>query len=386
MQKFIKNTLKLIGDMDRKLFFYTIILFTFGLLNIVTASSQEAVVRYDKNIFHYFMVQGFALFIGTIATLFIIRMNTKAYKLWVPLLYFVIFGLSIFLTLRGGIVKGSSNWIRLPLGFNLQPSELAKPIIIAFLSLIFEKYNRISKTISNQFFELIWLSVAIGALLPLLVVIQGDMGTAGIMLAIFIIMFISNPTLGKYRKEIFSTIAIVGVLMVIVNPNIITNERIERFTSFIDPCSKYEEGGYQVCNVYIAINNGGLFGLGTGKSQQKYSYIPEPHTDSVFAIIAEEYGVWSTIIFLLYVGVLNRIMRISSKATTIRGRYIALGVGVYIFLHILINLGGLFGLIPLTGVPLPFLTYGGSFTLSLVIALAMVQRVNIETVNAKIKI
>lgn len=174
--------------------------------------------------------------------------------------------------------------------------------------------------------------------------------------------------------------------MVIVNSNIITNERIERFTSFIDPCSKYEDGGYQVCNVYIAINNGGLFGLGTGKSQQKYSYIPEPHTDSVFAIIAEEYGIWSTIIFLLYVGVLNRIMRISSRATTIRGRYIALGVGIYIFLHILINLGGLFGLIPLTGVPLPFLTYGGSFTLSLVIALAMVQRVNIETVNAKIKI
>lgn len=201
MQKYIKNTLKIIGDMDRKLLFYTIILFTFGLLNIVTASSQEAVVRYDKNIFHYFMVQGLVLFIGTIATLIIIKMNTKAYKLWIPLLYFVVFGLSIFLTLRGGIVKGSSNWIRLPMGFNLQPSELAKPIIIAFLALIFEKYNKISKTKNNQIFELIWFSVAIGALLPLLVVIQGDMGTAGIMLAIFIVMFISNPTFNNYKKK-----------------------------------------------------------------------------------------------------------------------------------------------------------------------------------------
>ena len=128
-------------------------------------------------------------------------------------------------------------------------------------------------------------------------------------------------------------------------------------------------------------------GLGIGKSKQKYSYIPEPHTDSAFAIIAEEYGViGSVFIFLGYALILWRITMIASKASTLRGRYICLGVAAYIFAHIFINMGGLFGIIPLTGVPLPFFSYGGSFAISLIVSLALVQRVNVETKNQKIKV
>lgn len=117
------------------------------------------------------------------------------------------------------------------------------------------------------------------------------------------------------------------------------------------------------------------------------SYIPESHTDSVFAIIAEEYGfLRSTFIFIAYVIILYRILRLSMRANTLRGRYICFGVAIYLFLHIFVNLGGLFGVMPLTGVPLPFLSYGGSFTLSLIMTLGMVQRVHIETENQKIKI
>ena len=130
-----------------------------------------------------------------------------------------------------------------------------------------------------------------------------------------------------------------------------------------------------------------MFQLGIGKSKQKYSYIPEPHTDSAFAIIAEEYGIIRTIfIFIGYTVILQRLTSIASKASTLRGRYISVGVAAYIFAHIFINLGGMFGVIPLTGVPLPFLSYGGSFVLSLIISIFIVQRVNIETKNKKIKI
>lgn len=130
-----------------------------------------------------------------------------------------------------------------------------------------------------------------------------------------------------------------------------------------------------------------MFGLGIGKSKQKYSYIPEPHTDSVFAIIAEENGVIRcTFIFLAYIFILFRILKISMKTNTIRGKYICLGVASYIFIHIFINLGGLFGIIPLTGVPLPFLSYGGSFAISLLCSLALVQRIHIETKTQKIKV
>ena len=148
-------------------------------------------------------------------------------------------------------------------------------------------------------------------------------------------------------------------------------------------CSDYEKGGYQICNGFIAINSGGLLGVGIGNSKQK-SYIPESHTDSVFAIIGEEYGLLVTsFILFLYIVILYRILRIASLSKTIRGQYICFGIAIYLFLHILINLGGLFGLMPLTGIPLPFLSYGGSFTLALVLSLAIVQRVHIEYLNSK---
>ena len=140
-------------------------------------------------------------------------------------------------------------------------------------------------------------------------------------------------------------------------------------------------------DLFIAINSGGLTGLGVGKSKQKYSYIPEAHTDSVFSIIVEEYGLlFVTPIFIGYLFILKRILDISTNATTVRGQYLALGVATYIFMHILINLGGLFGIMPLTGVPLPFLSYGGSFALSLIVSLAIVQRVHIETKRERIRL
>ena len=165
--------------------------------------------------------------------------------------------------------------------------------------------------------------------------------------------------------------------------HVLTETQLKRF-DFFNPCSKYEESGYQICNGFIAINDGGLLGLGIGKSKQKYSYIPDPHTDSVFAIIAEELGfLLSTLIFIAYIFILGRILRIASRASTLRGRYMCLGISVYMFLHILLNLGGLFGILPLTGVPLPFLSYGGTFTICFTCSLAIVQRVHIETFSQR---
>ena len=204
-------------------------------------------------------------------------------------------------------------------------------------------------------------------------------------------MFLASPILKIDKIKTFILMIILGALALLViylkQGYILNDARISRFTSFLDPCGNYENGGYQVCNSYIAINDGGLWGLGIGKSKQKYSYIPEPHTDSAFAIIAEEYGIYRTIfIFLLYGVVLYRISVIGARASTLRGRYICIGIVSYIFIHIFINLGGMFGLIPLTGVPLPFLSYGGSFVLSLIASLAIVQRICIESKNKTIKI
>ena len=138
--------------------------------------------------------------------------------------------------------------------------------------------------------------------------------------------------------------------------------------------------GNQVCNGYIAINNGGLWGKGLGNSTQKYLYLPEPYTDFIFAVMIEELGcVFGIAIILVYIYILYRVLLIGRKSPTNRGCAICYGVCTYIFLHIAVNLLGIMGLMPMTGVPLPFMSYGGSFTICLVAALTIVQRVSVET-------
>lgn len=374
--------------MDKPLLFLTLFMIGYGLLNIVTASSREA-VNQDVPLYHYFYRQSEMLAIALFLSMFIISLNTRKYK-WLSLISFVIiFAILGYLFLNGSTHRGSKNWIEI-MGVRFQPSEFAKPVLIVCVSLLFEKFYYRFRDKQNNHYDVIISILFVGCIFPFIVFLQKDFGTGIILFGIFGILFLSSPIL---KIDKLKTIVIVLLLSLFgilfskaTGKSILTEEQKDRF-NFFNPCSNYEQGGYQVCNGMIAINDGGLFGVGIGKSKQKYSYIPEPHTDSVFSIIMEEYGLlFCTILFVIYILILQRILMISSKATTLRGRYITLGVAIYIFLHILINLGGLFGLMPLTGVPLPFLSYGGSFTISLICSLALVQRINIENRNEKIKI
>ena len=388
MKKVVRKTFYLFQDMDKGLLLCTIALFSFGLLNIVTASSSEATAN-QTSLYYYFYKQLQMIGIGVLAGFFIINYDSKKYPFWATIGFLGIVGILLYLSFYGSDYRGSRNWLQIgPISF--QPSELSKPIVIVCLALLFEKYaSRLrNKKISHT--EMIAKIIIIGLTVPIIIFLQKDLGTMFILFCTFLVMFIASPILRIDKLRAFLLMGLVAVLgmlgMYMGKGYILSAEQLDRF-DFFNPCTKYEEGGYQICNGYIAINDGGLMGLGPGKSKQKYSYIPEPHTDSVFAIIAEEYGFLKcTLIFLLYLYLLKRIINLSCKANTLRGRYICLGVATYIFMHILVNLGGLFGVMPLTGVPLPFLSYGGSFAISLIIALAIVQRIHIETKRQKIKL
>lgn len=384
----MKKLRRTFADMDKSLLIVTLILFVFGLLNIVTASSSEAT---DSNVslYYYFFRQLEMIAAGFVIGLIIIKNDTKTYGFFGFLGYIGIGLLLVYLSLRGQAYRGSLNWIKVG-PFRFQPSEFAKPFTIIVLSLLFEKFSSKLRNKKVNHYDIIGIIITIGLIYPVIIFLQKDLGTATILLGIFGVMFISSPILRieKFRIIIFLLIVAVfgGIILMNTKGYILSEEQKDRL-DFINPCSKYEVGGYQVCNGYIAINNGGLLGLGPGKSRQKYSYIPEPHTDSVFAIVSEEYGFLKcSLIFFAYLFILYRITKLACNANTFRGRFMCLGVATYIFMHIFINLGGLFGVIPLTGVPLPFLSYGGSFTISLIIALAIVQRVHIETRNQKIKL
>lgn len=373
---------RVIKDSDKLILFITIVLSLFGLFNIVTASSREAVINLEKSIYYYFYKHSIILAASLVATIIVMNMPLKKYYKFIPLLFFGIIGLNVFLIVQGTTTRGASNWIDLGF-FNLQPSEIAKPIMIIALSFYLEKFSKVltSNKVSHLKYLLIILSIGIP--LILLVVLQKDLGTAIILAMIFTVIFLTSPILPHDKfKTIFvgGVLLLVGVLgYIVIKGNPLTKAQLSRF-DYRNPCSHYSTTGYQICNAFIAINKGGAFGLGIGKSTQKYSYIPEPHTDMVFSIISEENGlVGGSLIFLCYTVLIYRILRLARITDTIKNRYICIGVATYIFMHIAINLGGLFGLIPLTGVPLPFLSYGGSFTLSLLISIALVQRVSIET-------
>lgn len=388
--KEIKSAYK---DMNKPLFICTVILFIFGLANILTASSREAVVESGATMTYYFNKQLFVIACSFIIANIIHIIPTKFYYKLAFFAYILFNLLVLYLILFGTPLHGAKNWLIIPgTGFSFQPSEVLKIIVIICLSLMFEKKYRTLKEGETKQKIKVYIYILLCIMIPVaLIFLQKDFGTMLVLMIIFLNLFISSPIIIKDKFKIMGyglCILVVGVLgLYLIRGYVLTNAQKARFQGFFKPCNTYETGGYQVCNCFIAINSGGLFGVGPGKSTQKYSFIPEPHTDSVFAIFAEEYGVFgATVLFMFYISVLKQIINISTNASTIRGRYTALGVASYIFLHIFINLGGIFGIIPLTGIPLPFLSYGGTYALTLMMALAIVQRINIETKRSKLTI
>ena len=261
--------------------------------------------------------------------------------------------------------------------FSVQPSEFLKVIFIMWMARSYEVFDKKL----NTFVAVV--PVGVGAIFAFLIAIQPDLGTAIIFSIIVATMFLASPTSKTIKFKTFAIgamlIVLVGGALMFSGKNILQARQLERF-NFKNPCSRLFSTGSQVCNGYIAINNGKLTGVGLGNSTQKYLYLPEPYTDFIFAVIVEELGlVMGIIIILLYMLVLWRILIIGKRSYTNRGALVCYGVAVYIFCHIAVNLLGLFGLMPMTGVPLPFMSYGGSFTWCLIIALTFVQSVSVET-------
>ena len=384
------NIKKLFKDSDKILLFFTILLCVFGLFNIVTVSSQEVTNKMiDESIYYYFYRQLFMIVLGLVPALIIICVPLKKLYKYIPFVFIGVIVLNILAIIYGGFTRGATNW--LPVGpIKFQPSEFAKPVLIFTIAYLFEYFAKPlqNKRIDHE--KIIGILLITGFVIPALVFVQKDIGTCAIISGSFLLMFVFSPLNRKDKFQAFKWIIIGGMacalVYILASGSLLSGAQKSRL-SFFNPCqtSKYKGEGYQVCNAFIAINRGRLTGVGIGKSTQKYSYIPEPHTDMVFAIISEEYGfIVGLIILLSYIIIIWRILKLATYATSLTGRYICLGVATFIFLHIFINLGGLFGIIPLTGVPLPFLSYGGSFIIALLVSIALVQRVHIDTKRTKL--
>ena len=357
-----------------------------GLIMIFSSSSVSTVLRYNVPQYHFFLRQAIFLIASfLVGFLIVIRFPTSKYKYIAPFAIIGIIVALIGLFAYGQITNNAQSWYDLGF-FNLQPSEFAKSIIIIFLAVA---YSKLEKSKNNNIYTFL-IPVAICLLIAILIAMQPDFGTALIICGIVFFVFISIP----YVKQNIVKVLKIGAVCLVVaaiallysGAEILNSRQLQRF-EFRNPCSRYtEDTGYQVCNGFIAIHNGGLFGVGLGNSSQKYLYLPESHTDFIFPIIVEELGLLIGILLIIgYMIMLWRILKIAREAENLRLSILAYGVFLYLLFHILINLMGILALIPLTGVPLPFLSYGGSFTINVVIMLFVVQRVNIENKTIKTK-
>ncbi len=369
---------KLIKYMDKPLLILMILFSCVGLITILSASNVAAVLRYGVGPYYFFFKQ--LAFIGlsfVLGFIFIIKIDVSKYKSLVVMALIAILVLLFGLLLYGQMVNSAKSWIDLGF-FSIQPSEFAKLVLVLYMGIFFGEFSKGEKKQSR-----IWVLLTICGSVVLLVAAQPDYGTAGIISAIVFLTFIAIP----FKKnnlvsllKIFGGAAIIVLTIFLLNSSKFLSEtQLNRF-QYKNPCSRYTEAtGYQVCNGYIALHNGGLFGLGIGKSTQKYLYLPEAHTDFIFAILVEELGVIAgSIVILGYIYLLYRIIKISKQCYNLRNSIICYGIAMIFLMHLLINFMGILALIPLTGVPLPLLSSGGSFTLTALIGLFIVQRIAIE--------
>lgn len=376
--KYIKNSLK---NVDIPLFIITVLLIVFGLLMVFSSSSVTSVLSYKKTPYYFFEKQFITVIIAFLMSLVVINFPTKNYsvisKLGIVLIVITLISLKTY----GTVTNNARSWFKL-LGFSVQPSEFAKTFIILYLACRYSTIKKF-KNISDVFLPMIPCIIVF-----FLVALEPDLGTACLIAIICMFIFFALPLSKDKNMKILRIVTVIaaigGILFLNFNSDILTSTQASRF-NFKDPCSRYlEESGYQVCNGYIAIHNGGLFGVGLGASTQKYLYLPAAHTDFIFAIITEELGlIGGGCVLIAYIFLLFRILVIARNATNLRNSIIAFGTFAYILSHITINLGGLLAIIPLTGVPLPFLSYGGSFMINLMILVSLTQRVAIETKRKK---
>lgn len=368
----------LMKKIDRPLFFLMLVYIILGIVMILSASSVSAVLRYQVSSYYFFIRQViFVLFSCLLGFLFVLKYPTRNYKWFAPLYLIGVVALLLYVFGYGAIAGGAQSWIDFGF-FNLQPTEFAKTALILYMGVFYEKSLKRKKTFLYNF-----IPIAIALFIFILVAKQPDFGGAAIIAGIVFFTFLKIPFPDKKKVNIIKYIgigSIIGAVVLLYSGSDIFNSSQLSRLKFDAPCSRYmDDTGYQVCNGLIAYHNGGLFGVGLGNSSQKYLYLPEAHTDFIFPILVEELGLIVGIFVLMgYILILYRILKIAKSCDNTRNFIICYGTFIYILLHLVINLAGSLALIPLTGVPLPFLSYGGSYNMNIIIMCFVLQRIAIE--------
>lgn len=348
----------------------------FGLLMVYSASSVEALQEKGSS-WYYLFRQAIFMGIGFLAFTVI---GTRAIIPWrafktnfVTIVWGVIVGLLVLVLFAGagGDTWGASRWI--PLGFfNLQPAEFAKPAIIVLSAKILSDFYEDGST--DTFSFLVSMAICLG-IPALLIFMEPDLGT---MIIIAVTVFAMAYICGLSYRVIGALLVLFAVC--VVGLAVASPYRFARLMVFLDPWSDPYGDGYQATLAIMSFASGGAFGRGIGNSTMKYNYLPEAHNDYILAIIGEELGfVGTTIFVLVFLAMIGAGFYIARRSPSLHGQLIASGCSFVLLIQFLINACGILGLLPMTGKPLPFISYGGSSVLTSLALAGLIFRVSIES-------
>lgn len=369
---------KVMKSYDYSLILAIFLLCGFGLIMIYSSSMITAAAYYEYPTDFFFKRQLYAILIGSVAFFVTMFFPYRAYLngKFLRLLFFGSLGILGLLFVFGHVAGGAQSWFKL-FGRAMQPGEFVKLSVIIYLAAVYEK----KQSYINEFGKGALPPVVFTVLICVFVILQPDIGTAFIIALIASAMIICS---GMSIKSMLKLILLAVFFVVLLSPLIIwkadtifNTARLSRFDGFTEPFVNEQGSGYQLVNSYIAIGSGGLGGLGLGESVQKYGYLPEAHTDFIMAVIAEELGIFGvSFVLILLAFIVFKGFFVARKCEDAFGTLIAIGISSMIAIQTGINLGGLTGLIPITGVTLPFISYGGSSLLLLLLSMGILVNVS----------
>lgn len=340
---------------------------------IYSASSVWAEYKFNDK-FHYIIMQSIFFIIGIILMFIVSKIDYKYYLKKSNTILFICFVLLILVLIPGiGTVRnGSRSWFGIG-GLGIQPSEFMKLALIIFTSKYIYNNPKDMKSVTKGAFPILLITM----LVFLLIMLQPDFGTGTItVLTIVAMLFISGVNFSFFIK--IGMVGLIGACgLIIAAPY-----RMERIVSFLNPWSDPLGTGFQAIQSLYAIGPGGLFGMGFGNSIQKHFYLPEPQTDFIFSIISEELGILGIItVAMLFLIIIFRSIKISIKSPDNFAKFLSFGIIFQLSFQTLLNLAVVVGLVPVTGVTLPFFSYGGSSLIITLISMGIILNISRHVEN-----
>ena len=339
-----------------------LLLLLLGLIMVMSASSIES-VRVFGSPYTLAQRQAFFALLGVVAMFFAARTSVQFWRAFAWPLLLAAFGLLVAVLIIGVEVAGQRNWIEIFGPFRLQPSEIAKLALVVWGAEVLSRRSRRLDTWRGVLIPI----VPVAVVMMVLVLAEGDFGNTVMLGAILAgILFAAGAPLRVFA--VFAAVGAVGVWIL----SLAAPYRMDRILSWLNPGSDRLGFGWQVTQGQYALGTGGFWGVGLGASREKWGTLPEAHTDFIYPVIGEELGLLGTLIVLALFSLLAfAVFRLSRDTDDSFVRYAAAGVGAWIVVQAVVNIGGVLGLLPVAGVTLPLVSYGGSSLIPTLTAIGM---------------